>query len=241
MLYLAYCIGHAPDISLLLYAKLLRRIRKLEDYYNATLAIISNAATLPKAQLQHLNIIEVVPMLPYPMADFVATVNAWATHTGELPISDRALRTVFPEMDKRPADLLAMHNVHCEYTLLLAVLSTAPELVELGVRKSSCFMCREFILAVQARYRRTSVRVSWCHGKHVAGWSLPVSAPQELSVVVAKRVRDEMEEVLQRATRNRKSDSLPRGSAPTVGVERGRPGGRWIGWWRRRRETGCGR
>lgn len=227
MLHLSYSIGHAPDISRLLDAHLLRRIRKLGDYYGAALSLISNAASLPDAQLRHLRIIEVVPVLPRKHAvpgDFVATVNAWADHTGELPVSERALRTAFPDMDEHPADPLATQNVtvsvHCECTLLLAVLSPTPALVELGVSKSSCFMCREFILAVQARYRHISVRMSSCHGKHVAGWSLPVTAPEGLVEHMRKRVCDEMDEVLQRATRNRKSDSVPMGSAPTDGVER---------------------
>lgn len=227
MLHLSYSIGHAPDISRLLDPQLLRRIRKLGDYYRAALCLISNAATLPEAQLRHIRIIEVVPVLPRKLAvsaDFVATINAWADHNGELPVSERALRTAFPDMDDRPADRLATQSVtvsvHCECTLLLAMLSDTPAMVELGVSKSSCFMCREFILAVQTRYRHLTVRVSSCHRKHVAGWSLPMVAPQGLIEHMEKRVRDEMDEVLQRATRNRKSDSVRVGSGPKDGVER---------------------
>lgn len=93
-------------------------------------------------------------------------------------------------------------------------------MVELGVSKSSCLMCRESILAVQVRYRHITVRVSSCHEKHDAGWSLPVVAPRGLIEHVGKRVRDEMDEVLQRTTRNRRSDSVPMGSGFTDGVER---------------------
>lgn len=75
-------------------------------------------------------------------------------------------------------------------------------------------MCREFIAAVQSQYRHFTVKVSSCHGKHVAGWSLPTTIPSALGDVTTKRLHDEMNEVLQRATRNRKSDSILRGSGP---------------------------
>ncbi|KAL0632010.1 hypothetical protein Q9L58_009098 [Maublancomyces gigas] len=83
----------------------------------------------------------------------------------------------------------------------------APVLLEIGVSKSSCLMCREFIAAVQSRYRHFTVKVPPCHGKHAAGWSLPTTIPSALGGVTTKRLHDEMDEVLQRATRNRKSDS----------------------------------
>lgn len=85
MLHLAYSIGHKPDISNLLEPKLLRRVRKLGDYYGAALAMISNAANLPADQLLNLKIIEIVPTIPRSVsvrANFVDTVNAWARHTG---------------------------------------------------------------------------------------------------------------------------------------------------------------
>lgn len=226
MLHLSYSIGHTPDIALILLdAKLLQRIRKLGDYFGAALALISNAATLPALQLRNLRIIEVVPVIPRTVAvpaDFVDTVNAWAHHTGELPVSEEELRTAFPDMHDRPTDPLAKQNVtvtvHCECTLLLAVLTTAPALVEIGVSKSSCFMCCEFIRAVQRRYRYMTVRVSSWHGKYVAGWRLPVAAPRGFGEVMVKKVRDEMDVVLLRAMRNRKLDEVPTGEWAFFGM-----------------------
>lgn len=231
MLHIAYCIGHAPDIAQILEPKLLGRVRKLGDYYGAALALISNAASIPTEQLQSLKIVQVDTTTPRVVSlpvDFVGTINAWARHTGEPEVSERALRVAFPDMDPLPTNLLAMQNVtvsvHCECTLLLSMIDSTngsapvPTLLELGVSKSSCFMCREFISAVQSRYRFITVRVSSCHGKHVAGWTIPESTPSALRNIMSKRLRDEMDEVLQRATRNRKSDSIPRGSGPKEGA-----------------------
>lgn len=225
MLHLAYHIGNALDIEHVLDTQLLRRVRKLGDYYGATITVISNAKQLPPDQLRNLRIVEVVAPTPthlFLQANPVNTVNSWARHIGEPEISEADLRKAYPEITHIPATSLARQTicVHCECTLLLGIIRpteapiaiNAPLLLEMGVSKSSCFMCREFIAAVQKLYRHIRVRVSSSHGKHVAGWSLPRSTPEELKIIMNKRVFYEMDEVLQRVTRKRKSDSVSRAS-----------------------------
>lgn len=225
-------------MSQILDAQLLRRVRKLGDYYGAALVFIRNAALLPRDQLRQLQIVEAVPPTPelrLLRTNQVDMINEWARHIREPEVSEADLRRAFPEMDDIPPNPTSMHTVgiHCECTLLLEMInltSTAaspsaptPMLLEVGVSKSSCFMCREFVAAVQKIYRHITVRVSSCHGKHVAGWSLPQSAPAVLRELMEKRVQDEMDDVLQRATRKRKSDSIPRANTPTEGEIPGNP------------------
>lgn len=107
-------------------------------------------------------------------------------------------------------------------------------LLEMGVSKSSCFMCREFITAVQKVYHHITVLVSSCHGKHVAGWSLPQSAPAVLRDLMGRRIMDEMDDILQRAARKRKSDSIPRAHATGSGELEGIPAADQL-----RRESGA--
>ncbi|KAL0631771.1 hypothetical protein Q9L58_009361 [Maublancomyces gigas] len=235
---LAYYIGHAPQMHQILDAQLLRRVRKLGDYYRAALVLIQNAALLPRDQLRKLRIIEAVPPTPelrLLRTNQVDMINEWARHIREPEVSEDDLRRAFPEMDDIPPNPTGMPTVcvHCECTLLLEMInltSTAasastptPVLLEIGVSKSSCFMCREFVAAVQKVYRHITVRVSSGHGKHVAGWSLPESAPAVLRELMEKRVQDEMDNVLQRATRKRVSDSIPRANTPTPGEIGGIP------------------
>lgn len=234
---LAFYIGHAPQMEQILDAQLLRRVRKLGDYYGAALVLIRNAELLPRDQLRQLRIVEAVPPTPdlrLLCTNQVDRINVWARYIGELEVSEADLRLAFLEMDKIPSNPASTHTVcvHCECTLLLKMIrikSTAaspsaptPMLLEMGVSKSSCFMCREFITAVQKVYHIT-VLVSSCHGKHVAGCSLPQSAPAVLRDLMGKRIMDEMGDILQRAARKCKSDSIPRANAPGPGELEGMP------------------
>lgn len=226
---IAYYIGQTPNISDVLDSTLLGRVRKLGDFYAAALTVISSAALLPREQLCNLSIMPVQSTPPRTLQlpeDFVGTVNAWARHTGEAEVSPEDLRIAFPEMDTikpTPEGTQSVTvSVHCECTLLLSMLGTptipAPVLLEIGVSKSSCFMCREFVHSVHMQYRHLTIVISSCHGKHVAGWSLPDSAPERLRNAMEKRVHDDMDDVLQRATRKRRSDSVPRAGLPSPGT-----------------------
>lgn len=124
-------------------------------------------------------------------------------------MSEADLRLAFPAMDKLPPNPANMHTVcvHGECTLLLDMINittTTVMLLEIGVSKSSCFMCRESTTAVQKVYRHITVLVSSGHSKYVAGWSLPRSAPGVLRELMGKRVMGEMDDVLRRARWKRK-------------------------------------
>lgn len=207
MLSLAYYISHAPEMKRIMGAHLLRRVSKLGNYYRAALAIIRHAEQLPRDQLRQLRIVEAVPPAPEMRllrTNHVEMVNAWARHVGEAGVSEEELRNAFPQVHKIPPKPTAMHAVctHCECTLLLEMIKISagstpkPMLLEIGVSKSSCFMCKEFIARVQKHYRHIAVVVSSSYGKHVAGWSLPQSAPVRLRKVMERRVMDEMDNVL---------------------------------------------
>lgn len=230
LLRLAYCFSHAPHIEQVLDTGLIRRVRKLGDYYNAALSLISHAEQIPRDSLRQLHIVEAVPPTPCVLvlrANPVDTVNAWARHIREPEVSERDLRSAFPEMDPTPTSATGQCTVsaHCECTLLLKMINATttttaappvPMLLEIGVSKSSCFMCREFVAAVQSEYRHITVLVTSCHGKHVAGWMLPESAPAKIKDLIRKKVHDEMDDILQRTTRKRMLDSIPRESGPSA-------------------------
>lgn len=183
-LWLAYYIGHAPQIEHILDAKLLGRVLKLGDYYGAALVLIRDAELIPRDQLRRLKIVQAVPPTPDMRlfrTNHVDMINEWARHIGEPEVSEADLRLAFPEMDRIALDATGTYTVcvHCECTLLLGMINTVnaaaspsaptPMLLEVGVSKSSCFMCREFVAAVQKVYRHITVIVSSCHGKCVAG------------------------------------------------------------------------
>lgn len=228
MLYRAYSIGCSPDIEQVLDPGLIRRVRKLGDYYSAALSLISNAKQIPRDLLRQRHIVEAVPPTPCVRllrSNPVDTVNAWARHVRAPEVSEQDLRNAFPEMDPAPTVTTSQCtvSVHCECTLLLKMTNAtatttsfpAPMLLEIGVSKFSCFMCREFIAAVQREYRHLTVLVTPCHSKHVAGWMLAESAPVKMMELMRKRVHDEMDDILQRAARQRMSDSILWGSMPS--------------------------
>ncbi|KAL0630924.1 hypothetical protein Q9L58_010227, partial [Maublancomyces gigas] len=196
------------------------RVRKLGDFYAAALTLISHAAQFPNGHLRHLHIVEpqsAVPRTLHLSDDFAGTVNTWARHTGKPEVSFDGLRMAFQDMDKvktGPSGTQSVAvTVHCECSLLLSMIAilpfAAPALLEIGVSKSSCFMCRQCVMSAQKHYRQLTILISSCHGKYVAGWSLPESAPRPLKEAMRKLVRDNMDEVLQRAARKPKSDSIP--------------------------------
>lgn len=216
---IAYYVGQTPDITSILDATLLSRVRKLGDFYAAALTVISHAAQLPNGHLRHLHIVEpqsAVPRTLHLSDDFAGTVNTWARHTGEPEVSVDGLMA-FQDMDKvktGPGGTQSVAvTVHRECTLLLSMIDilpfAAPALLEIGVSKPSCFLCREFVISAQKHYGQLTVLISSCHGKYVAGWSLPESAPQPLKEAMRKLVRDNMDEVLQKAARKPKSESIP--------------------------------
>lgn len=112
-------------------------------------------------------------------------------------------------------------SVHCECTLLLDTIAShptpTPMVLEIGMSKPSCWMCWELVKLVREQHHHFTVHVSSCHGKYVAGWSLPGEAPEKLVKAVDKRVWDEMDEVVQRAAAKRKSDSILRGAGSEDG------------------------
>lgn len=165
VLRIAYFIGHSK-IEEVLDTVLFRRVRKLGDYYGAALALITNAEQIPWDRLQRLRVVEAVPpthSMRLVHTNPVDTVNAWARHIREPEVSEQELRLAFPEMDEIPKSPTATYttSVHCECTLLLNMINATvtstptptPMLLEIGVSKSSCFMCREFLAAVPPPHR----------------------------------------------------------------------------------------
>jgi len=107
-------------------------------------------------------------------------------------------------------------STHCESTLGVAFanahanLSTTEPgvLLEIGVSKSSCWLCREFLRTLCLCFPGLRVHVSSCHGKITPGWTLPQGTPAGLARAMEKRVHDEFDEVVARCLVRRRSDSL---------------------------------
>lgn len=101
-------------------------------------------------------------------------------------------------------------SVDYECTLLLAVLSDTPTMVELSVSKLFYFLCRDFIITVQAHYRACVMlsREACCCVE------IACCGATGLDRAHGESVRDEMDEVLEHATRNSKLNSVSMGSWP---------------------------
>lgn len=79
----------------------------------------------------------------------------------------------------------------------------------MGVSKSVCSICREFILILERVNPDVRSHTSSCHGKLVAGWRISYSVAGTVAGEITKRIHHEVDEVIDRAARQRKSDSPP--------------------------------
>lgn len=228
LLRIAYYIGTSPDIRTILDKTLVNRLLKLGDYFAVPIVVKTAMSLLTTTQRENLSITEIVPELqrhvPVP-SNFLATVNSWAIHNSKYPTTAHDLTAAvpqhakLPEVDDPPV-IRIRTSVHCECTLVMALVAAAPVAKHaIGVSKSLCWMCREFILIIQRVHPLLQIHTSSCHGKFVAGWRLPEGIPREVVREIMKRVHDKVDEVLDRVARIRKSDSVPRATGSKDGEE----------------------
>ncbi|KAL0631125.1 hypothetical protein Q9L58_010017 [Maublancomyces gigas] len=232
LIWIAYYVGTSPDIRTILDNALVIRLLKLGDYFAVPIVVQAAMSLLTTTKREDLSVQEIVPELqrhvPVP-SNFLATVNSWAIHNSKYPTTAHELTAAFPqhaklpEVDDPPA-LRIRTSVHCECTLVMALVAAAPSAKhEIGVSKSLCWMCREFILIIQRMHPLLQIHTSSCHGKLVAGWRIPEGIPREVVREIMKQVHDEVDEVLDRAARNRKSDSIPRATGSEDSEEKKDP------------------
>lgn len=233
LLRIAYYIGTAPNIKTILDNAVVTRLLKLGDYFAAPIVVKAAMSTLTAPQRENVSFEEIVPELQQrvPVAtNFLATVNAWAIHRNKYPTTAHELFAAFPNHAKLPdvndpPVTLIRSSVHCECTLIMALVAAAPTARhEIGVSKSLCWMCREFVLIMKRAHPLLRIHMSSCHGKLVAGWRIPQGLPGAVARAITKRVHEEVDEVLDRAGRNRKSDSLPCATGSEDGEEKLDPG-----------------
>lgn len=71
-----------------------------------------------------------------------------------------------------------------------------PSVIEIGISKSSCWICNEFLMSFHRLYPHISIRVSSSHGKLDPAWRFPHETPPEVVGNVNKQVEDALVELV---------------------------------------------
>ena len=111
------------------------------------------------------------------------------------------------ELPKAPLAALKA-SVHCECSLALAFAksrmgSTVPATLVIGISKSLCWSCYEFIDTFHGSYPHITIHLPPCSGKLRSGWTLPLGAPS----AVVKAMRNGLQEVINLIITEPDSDS----------------------------------
>ncbi|RPB12408.1 hypothetical protein P167DRAFT_565279 [Morchella conica CCBAS932] len=226
-LFIAYAIGHTPGIdSVIDDPVLLRRLQKLGDYFAAVCCLVEGYSELePRLTITIREIAPPPPEIITLKYDILGTVNAWASHRVHHPLTPESLLSAYPSLTSlfvpppstdwivppdNPPPRTVTTSVHAECTLLTHLLTLKLPLLELGTSKSVCWACGSFIAALGKSYTGT-IHLSGRQGKVHAGWRFPEGTSVAVRDAVEQCLSHEMDIVLARAARARRSDSEPSG------------------------------
>ena len=111
------------------------------------------------------------------------------------------------ELPKAPVAALKA-STHCECSLALAfaksrMSSTVPTTLVIGISKSPCWFCHQFLAAFHGSYPHITIHVPPCSGKLRSGWTLPPGAPS----AVVKAMCNGLQEVINLVLTEPDSDS----------------------------------
>lgn len=173
---------------------------------------------MPQLELEELRI--AFPYIQEPKKKKTPIVDAEAAQQVEkakeedkAKAEDKTKEEEKPKEEKKETYGKQKTSVHCESMLAVAFVnayakSQTPALLEIGVSKSCCWLCREFINLLRLHYPYLRIDTPGCHGKLTAGWRLPEETPQEVSNAMKKRVEDLCTDIFLRSTGCKKADSI---------------------------------
>jgi OTT_1508-like deaminase len=102
---------------------------------------------------------------------------------------------------------------HCELTLAIDLIRRSEKSglslgkFEIGVSKACCLWCCEYMHLLNARFHKPKIKVRATHGKQPDGWRIPESGPPGLVGLMKDRIASQMDDVIERILRRRRSDS----------------------------------
>ena len=111
------------------------------------------------------------------------------------------------ELPKAPVAALKA-SIHCECSLALAfaksrMSSTVPTSLVIGISKSVCWLCHEFLVTFHDSYPHITIHVPPCTGKLRSGWTLPPEAPS----AVVQAMRNWLQDIINIVLTESDSDS----------------------------------
>ncbi|MCJ1467438.1 hypothetical protein MMC07_006063 [Pseudocyphellaria aurata] len=151
------------------YERVVRRIKKLGDYFGAAYDVAQIYQRYPKASIQ-------------------------VTEGG---ITAKSFDARFPNLANEPlGEILIKTSVHCELTLLLHSIARTAHTVKIGVSKHYCWLCEKYIEFFQSHCKpEKKVLVAGFQGKIPSGWRLPPDTPALVKECIQGLLKDEMEEI----------------------------------------------
>jgi hypothetical protein len=106
---------------------------------------------------------------------------------------------------------------HCEITLALDMLKrTQPKLnkpkpneikSEIGVSKTCCEWCCEYLNLLASVYPHHSILVRASHGKQPDGWMMPPNSPTSITQQMIRVIEERIDHVIWKIVNRRRSDS----------------------------------
>ncbi|PWW76299.1 hypothetical protein C7212DRAFT_280663 [Tuber magnatum] len=197
-----YALLQLPGIGRAIEVALLERLRKIAEYYTAVLIVHREVQKLSldgKAYLIR-SIREIPPSTPTTYltpTDPFTCLNRWAHRRGLAPR--------FPSSASLPALLNQIRVAECthpEATLIAEIISThkaSPSVLrEIGVSKTSCWICQEFSVAACGLYPGICIRLSRVSVGTAESWKFPVDTPVELVLALTGKIERAMGKVLER-------------------------------------------
>jgi hypothetical protein len=101
---------------------------------------------------------------------------------------------------------------HCEITLALDMLKrTQPKFtnsrIEIGVSKTSCEWCYEYLNLLASVYPRHLILVRASHGKQPDGWMMPPNGPKSIAPQMIRLAEGRVDHIIWEINYRRQSDS----------------------------------
>ena len=107
---------------------------------------------------------------------------------------------------------------HAELTIAVRMISEIERLgykgtIPLGVSKSSCYWCREYLRSLNIYLGGQGKEIVWkaSHNKMTEGWLLPFPARPSVNGRMEQAIGDKVDEIIAHVSRHRRlsSDSMP--------------------------------
>ncbi|KAG0635675.1 hypothetical protein HOY80DRAFT_1092404, partial [Tuber brumale] len=217
---IAYLLASGLGNSSVLDEGLEQSIGNLADYHLAVVTLVHrNSDLAPPGLALSIKEIATVSSITHRFPQDILTIlNDWAAYKNISEVTQESLDAAYPQRSEPATSKASMvpnikSRVHCESGLALAftelcLTSEAMSTIEIGVSKSSCWLCREYANILQRIYRHIKIHVSSHHGQLTAGWRLPPRTPPEVQAAMNKRIQDALEDVISRCAKKLRPDTM---------------------------------